>query len=426
MGLAGIAGRLGAIPGRTFKINDPRIGILCALMTGLVGGHALIGLHFIFHRGGYAFGDFFAIWTYAKLAFAGRSVELYDTSQMYAAQVALGLPTIEVLGLSPSLGMPFPFPYAPTFILMLWPLGVLSYNGAAAIWVGTTVLLYLYAVGHGTRPWWVIVVWALAAPTSVVNVSFGQSGFLSAALLIGGLRSMERRPLLAGILFGLLTYKPQFGIFVPVALVAAGHWKTIAAAFMTVATLVGAATMAFGREIWTIWVHSLPGYLSWYDHNAGSRPMRFSIRDNLESLGCPPHFLYLVQVGAIVGAICVVWMVFRRGPREFAVAALIAATCAVTPHGIVYDLPMLTGAALLYLEYRVRVAAQLTLIEVAITLLTLGFPVATLWSVHVPLDSVVITAFLALVLQVRRCTLVARELAARGPGCNPPVALSSL
>ncbi len=44
---------------------------------------------------------------------------------------------------------------------------------------------------------------ALAFPAVLINVGHGQNGFLTAALLGGALVVLDRRPLFAGILFGL-------------------------------------------------------------------------------------------------------------------------------------------------------------------------------------------------------------------------------
>jgi len=41
---------------------------------------------------------------------------------------------------------------------------------------------------------------------------------------------LERRPVAAGLLFGLLCYKPHFGLLVPVALASGGYWRSFAAA----------------------------------------------------------------------------------------------------------------------------------------------------------------------------------------------------
>ena len=56
--------------------------------------------------------------------------------------------------------------------------------------------------------------------------------------------------MVAGILFGLLAYKPQFGLMIPLVLLATGRWRTVFAAAATVAALALAVTLAFGIETW--------------------------------------------------------------------------------------------------------------------------------------------------------------------------------
>ncbi|WP_029586365.1 glycosyltransferase 87 family protein [Bradyrhizobium sp. URHD0069] len=57
-----------------------------------------------------------------------------------------------------------------------------------------------------------------------INAVGGQNSTWTAALFGGGLSPLERRPLLAGGLLGLLIYKPQLGLLIPVAL-AGRHWR---------------------------------------------------------------------------------------------------------------------------------------------------------------------------------------------------------
>lgn len=54
--------------------------------------------------------------------------------------------------------------------------------------------------------------------------TFGQNSFLTAALLGGSLLLLDKRPIVAGVLIGLLSYKPQFGLLIPLVLVATGRW----------------------------------------------------------------------------------------------------------------------------------------------------------------------------------------------------------
>ena len=91
---------------------------------------------------------------------------------------------------------------------------------------------------------------ALAFPAVFVNLGHGHNGFLTAALLGFALVNLDRRPVVAGILFGLLAYKPQFGLMIPLVLLATGRWRTMLAAAATVAALALAVTLAFGLDTW--------------------------------------------------------------------------------------------------------------------------------------------------------------------------------
>src|SRR5262249_38371160 len=78
----------------------------------------------------------------------------------------------------------------------------------------------------------------------------GQNGFLTAALLIGGVLCIDRRPVLAGILFGLLTFKPHLGLVLPFVLLALRAWRVIGVAVLTTCVLVAVSVVLFGLEPW--------------------------------------------------------------------------------------------------------------------------------------------------------------------------------
>ena len=58
------------------------------------------------------------------------------------------------------------------------------------------------------------------------------------------------------MLIGLLAYKPQFGLLIPLVLIASGRWRAFFAAAATVALLALAVTLAFGIEVWTAFLAS--------------------------------------------------------------------------------------------------------------------------------------------------------------------------
>ena len=83
---------------------------------------------------------------------------------------------------------------------------------------------------------WLLV--ALAFPAVLINIGHGQNGFLTAALLGGALVVLERRPIMAGFMLGLLVYKPQYGLLLPLVLAVSGRWKCFASAAVTVAAWI--------------------------------------------------------------------------------------------------------------------------------------------------------------------------------------------
>ena len=150
--------------------------------------------------------------------------------------------------------------YPPFFLLIAGALASLPYLPALLLWQGAGLALYLGAMALLLRqepardPLWFVA--ALAFPAVFVNLTHGQNGFLTAAILAGALALLDKRPLIAGLLFGLLAYKPQFGILIPLVLIASGRWRSFAAAAVTVAALVLIATLAFGETIWSAFIAS--------------------------------------------------------------------------------------------------------------------------------------------------------------------------
>ncbi len=91
---------------------------------------------------------------------------------------------------------------------------------------------------------------ALGFPAALWNITAGQNGFLTAALIGGTLGLLERRPALAGVCLGLLTYKPQFGLLFPLVLIADRRWLTIGVAAAVAVGLAALSWLAFGSASW--------------------------------------------------------------------------------------------------------------------------------------------------------------------------------
>ncbi len=204
-------------------------------------------------------------------------------------------------------------------------------------------------------------------------------------------------------MFGLLSYKPQLGLLVPTALLAAGSWRAIAAAALTILALVVLTSAAFGWSIWTIWLAALPVYSNQFDQGAVAFHLMPTLTANLQMLGVSLSGARIAQAAAALCVAAIIWRVFRNGITASATNALLAGTFLATPHAFVYDLPMLTGAVSGFIAQRLRSDARFGLSEIAILVLALAFPALMMWAgPQVPLSTLPELLLFGLILAKRR------------------------
>jgi len=154
--------------------------------------------------------DFSNVYAAGRLTWQGRPAEAYDPPLQHAAEKA-------VFG-----GREVPFygwHYPPFFFAVAFLVAAVPYGWGLSIWLVTSLMAYL-ATMRAILPRPETLLIAAAFPAVFVNIGHGQNGFLTTALLGGALHLLDRRPWLAGVLIGLLTYKPQFGVLIPIALLA--------------------------------------------------------------------------------------------------------------------------------------------------------------------------------------------------------------
>ncbi|WP_155804598.1 glycosyltransferase family 87 protein, partial [Magnetospirillum fulvum] len=147
--------------------------------------------------------------------------------------------------------------YPPSFLFFVLPLSLGPFLVMAHVWIFGTLALFA-TLGQGRRWSGRRALVLLAAPSTMVTMAAGQTGFLTAALLGGGLGLLRTHPVAAGVCLGLVTIKPHLALLAGVALLAARAWRAILAAALTFATLAGLSAAAFGPELWLDWVRVLP------------------------------------------------------------------------------------------------------------------------------------------------------------------------
>src|SRR5205085_11486975 len=123
-----------------------------------------------------------------------------------------------------------PFPYAPAFLLLTMPFGLLPYPAGLILWSLVGYAIYLL-IARRLSPEGIWV--AAAFPPVFANAALGQNGFFMAVIFLAGLLLLERRPFLAGLVLGCLILKPQLALLLPVATIAARQWRTIAGAILS-------------------------------------------------------------------------------------------------------------------------------------------------------------------------------------------------
>ena len=274
--------------------------------------------------------DFVNTWMGARRALEGQPQEWFDTNVYNAA-------------LREMFGETFPehhWSYPPHLLLVTWPLGFLAYFPAFVVWCGVGFALYVAVAAQGDRRGDRLLM-LVAAPAIVMNIISGQKGFFTAGLLIGGLSLLDRRPIVSGILFGVLTMKPQLGLLLPLMLLLKGQWRCIISATVTTLILVGVTGAIFGADVWPrFFSDSVPTQSEWLTHGSGIFPsMMPTAFMNARITGLPADWAWVVQAPVSIAAIAALtWTCWRQRDPVLSTALFLTASFLVTPYAFHYDM----------------------------------------------------------------------------------------
>src|SRR5580704_4188639 len=291
--------------------------------------------------------DFSNVYAAGTYVLAGKPQAPFDPPQQFAREQALFGQSTQFYG----------WHYPPFFLFVAAALALMPYGLALAVWQAVTLGLYLLTIGAILKafspesggaihrdPLWPLV--ALAFPAVLINIGHGQNGFLTAALLGGALVVLDRRPIVAGLLLGLLVYKPQYGLLIPLVLAVSGRWKCFASAAIAVALLTLATTLTFGAGVWHAFLASTEftrtvvleqGNTGWYKIQ--------SVFSWARVWGAPIPLAYALQCAVILGiGAALVWLWRSAAPYPLKAAALCLATILATPYSFDYDMMVLAPA----------------------------------------------------------------------------------
>jgi hypothetical protein len=299
--------------------------------------------------------DFVNVYAAGRLANNGNAAGAYDwTTHKAAEREAVGHDFENYFG----------WHYPPIFLFVAGALATMPYLIAAVTWLALTLIAYAATLAGilGSRTG---ILLALGFPAALWNITAGQNGFLTASLIGGTLALLERRPALAGLCLGLLTYKPQFGLLFPIVLIADRRWLTLAVAAAAALSLMAASWIAYGGASWAAFLHWMPVTSRVILGEGGAQFVRLqSLLGFVRAHGGSEPLAWALQVAAALAlAIGLVWLWRSRAPYELKAAALAAGTLIATPYVFIYDEAVLAVAVAFLL--RLAFARGLTIGEAA-------------------------------------------------------------
>lgn len=264
--------------------------------------------------------DFVSFWAAGRMALGGHGAAIYDI----VAHRAVEQSAAPVTGL-------MPFPYPPPFLLIVAPFGALPFGPAFTAWIVITGAIFI-AAARTVMP----TRFALAHPAVLANGMIGQTGFLTAALLLAGTRLLDARPIVAGAMLGLVAIKPQLAVLIPLAMIAGRYWRALAAAGWSALGMTALASMMFGGSTYQAFFGMVPTYGAFladgrWPWNELASPYAFA-----RFAGVPMIAAAAVHAAIAIAAAAIVWRAWRlRWAHKAAILA--AATILVPPYVMSYD-----------------------------------------------------------------------------------------
>jgi hypothetical protein len=286
--------------------------------------------------------DFSQVYAAGQMVLDGHSADVWSWPKHFVVQQQIHhSTTVDLYG----------WHYPPPFLLIATILAPLPYLPALLV-SQTASLSSFVGLMWKLVPRWETVLLVLAAPVTLVCVTHGHNGFLTAFLLGGGLLLLERKPLAAGLLLGCLIYKPQFALIVPPLLLITRNWRAIGGACLSAGFLIGATLLFWGWPVWQAFLDSLrltrdvvleQGRTGWYKIMSPFSTVRM--------WGGSIPAAYAVQSIFTAAAMAAVAFLSLRDNPKLRNAAVAAAVILSTPYVLDYDFVVLgLGIAWLWLD----------------------------------------------------------------------------
>lgn len=230
--------------------------------------------------------------------------------------------------------------YPPTFLLMVLPLALLPYLGSMAAWLAITLAGYVLILRR-ICPQPRTIFWILGFPGIGINLMVGHNGFLSGALLGGGLLFLDTSPILAGIFLGLLSYKPQLMMLIPIALLVGRRWQVLGVMVVSALGIGLVSVLVFGYGTWQAFLQNIPLGAKMTDIPFFWERMP-TIYAAARTAGSGTTMAWILQGITMLGVISgVMWVWSGEAPAATRASILVLGILLFTHYAFIYDYAIL-------------------------------------------------------------------------------------
>lgn len=279
--------------------------------------------------------DFAIFWSAARVAIEHGAASVFSPQWMQPIEAALWHEINYA-----------PWPYPPTFLLAVLPLGFLSF--------GNALILYssLGLIGYGTMLARIardidrtLLPLLVAFPGASVAIGLGQNSLLTVAAAGGALALLETNSALAGVCIAVLVIKPQFGVLFPLALLCGRQWNAFIVSAVCTVALAATSVAVLGVDAWSAFASFLPEFTRIAVEQGGINQTWSGMSTVFaigRSLGLSVHAAYLVHGLVALPAVMAMAFLWAKQARfELRASSLVIATLLAQPYVMFYDLAWL-------------------------------------------------------------------------------------
>lgn len=292
--------------------------------------------------------DFSSFWSAGRLAIGGAAPQAYNWEILREAQwQAHGSQLF------------YPWSYPPLFLIVAALLAFLPYTAALILWQMATLLAAI-VVFRVILPGRLALLAGLGYPIVFICLGHGQTGFLTAALFVSAICALPHKEVVAGVLFGLLAYKPHFGLLIPLVLAAGGYWRAFFSAGLTVLLAIGFSLALWGWPIWQAFLASVEATQTIVLESGGGGLEKFqSVFAWIRLWGGGVSMAYGGQLlVAVPTVIFCAWTWRQDVDTRLKGAALLTGTLLSVPYVLDYDLVVLGMSLALLVAHNLEYGFQ--------------------------------------------------------------------